>query len=190
MPVKDAALINAALATTLINAEISTNISRIQSVVLTRLSVYPKSKGNLLLQEVTRRKASVANTAVLLWMEGKPTLAIYLMSEACKSDPTNVINPNNYPSFLTMCGAQQLALPILTNLNKRFPRTNSILNNITQAWLGLGDIQRAEKYADSTIRIYAWHPQANMAKCLIKESKGNIPAAIETAEKAIINKWI
>jgi hypothetical protein len=73
----------------------------------------------------------------------------------------------------------------LYNLNKRYPKNSSILNNITQAWLGLGDIPRAEKYADSTIRIYAAHPQANMAKCLIEESKGNIPAAIAAAKKSV-----
>jgi hypothetical protein len=39
------------------------------------------------------------------------------------------------------------------------------------------------KYADGAIRIYAAHPQANMAKSLIEESKGNIPAAIAAAKK-------
>ncbi len=185
VPIKDLARINTALSTNLGNAELSAYISKIQLAVLNKLSVSAKSKGAALMQEITLQKASVANTAVALWMEGKPTLALYLMGEACKADPKNAINLNNYASFLTMCGAEQLALPILTNLNKRFPRNSSILNNITQAWLGLGDIQRAEKYADSTVRIYANHPQANMAKCLIEESKGNIPAAIEAARKAI-----
>ncbi|MBK8141448.1 MAG: hypothetical protein IPK57_10805 [Chitinophagaceae bacterium] len=79
-----------------------------------------------------------------------------------------------------------MALPILNNLNKRYAQNSTILNNIAQHWLGLGDIPRAEKYADSTIRIHATHPQANMAKCLIEESKGNIPAAIAAAKKASV----
>ena len=49
----------------------------------------------------------------------------------------------------------------------------------------MGDIAKAEKYADSTLRIAASHPQANMARCLIEESKGNIPGAIAAAKKAI-----
>jgi hypothetical protein len=60
---------------------------------------------------------------------------------------------------------------------------------MAQAWLGLGDIARAEKYADSAIRIYAYHPQANMVKCLIEESKGNIPKAIEAAKKSIARAY-
>ena len=124
-------------------------------------------------------------------MDGRKThTGIYIRwVKPCKADPANAINLNNYASFLTMCGAEQIALPILNNLNKRYPKNSSILNNITQAWLGLGDIQRAEKYADSTIRIYAYHPQANMAKCLIEESKGNIPAAIAAAKKAISKSY-
>ena len=185
VPIKDAARINTALAVKLSNAELSAYINKTHQAVLSKLPANDKAKGAEIYQQTIKLKSSAANTAVGLWLDGKPTLALYLMGESCKSDPANTINLNNYASFLTMCGAEQIALPILNNLNKRYPKNSSILNNITQAWLGLGDLVRAEKYADSTIRIYAYHPQANMAKCLIEESKGNIPAAIEAAKKSI-----
>jgi hypothetical protein len=185
VPQKDAARINAALAITLSNAGMVAYIHKIHQAVLVKLSPAAKAKGAEIYQQIKNLNKSVANTAVGLWMDGKPTLALYIIGEACKADPANALTLNNYAAFLTMCGAEQVALPILTNLNKRYPKNSSILNNITQAWLGLGDIAKAEKYADSTIRIYAYHPQANMAKCLIEESKGNIPKAIEAAKKGI-----
>lgn len=185
VPLKDVARINSALSTTVSNAEMSAYITKTHQAVLGKLSATTKSKGAEIYQQIVKLNSSVANTAVGLWMDGKPTLALYLMGEACKNDPGNTINLNNYAAFLTMCGAEQMALPILNNLNKRYPQNSSILNNIAQAWLGLGDIPRAGKYADSAIRIYANHPQANMAKCLIEESKGNIPAAIAAAKKSI-----
>ncbi len=185
VPVKDVARIKVALAITLSNAEMSAYFNKTHEVVLNKLSPGAKSKGEEILRQTLNLKSSVANTAVGLWMDGKPTLALYLMGAACKADPSNTNDLNNYASFLTMCGAEQMALPILSNLNKRYPQNSTILNNIAQAWLGLGDIPRAEKYADSAIRIYAAHPQANMAKCLIEESKGNIPAAIAAAKKSI-----
>ena len=189
VPQKDVTRISAAMAIALTNSGMSAYVNKTQKAVLTQLSTNDKAKGAELLQHILLQKASVTNAAVGLWIDGKPTLALYLMGEAGNSDPDNAVILNNYAAFLTMCGAQQLALPILNNLNKRYPKNSSILNNITQAWLGLGDIARAEKYADSTIRIAAAHPQANMAKCLIEESKGNIAAAIEAARKAISNAY-
>jgi hypothetical protein len=189
VPQKDAARISAALAVTLSNEGMGAFITKTQQAVLEKLSPATKTKGAEIYQQTKRLNKSAANTAVGLWIDGKPTLALYVMGEACEADPANAINLNNYATFLTMCGAEQLALPILNNLNKRYPKNSSILNNITQAWLGLGDIPRAEKYADSTIRIYPYHPQANMAKSLIEESKGNIPAAIAAAKKSISKSY-
>jgi hypothetical protein len=185
VPQKDVARINTALAITLSNSAMSAFINKTHQAVLMKLSPAAKTKAAIIYQQIKSLNKSVANTAVGLWIDGKPTLALYIIGESCKADPVSEVNLNNYASFLTMCGAEQLALPILNNLNKRYPKNSSILNNMAQAWLGLGDITRAEKYADSTIRIYAYHPQANMAKCLIEESKGNIPAAIAAAKKSI-----
>lgn len=185
VPKKDDLRIKAALATKLSNSGMSAYINQTQQEVLQSLSPATKSKGAEIYQQIISLNKSAGNSAVGLWIDGKPTLALYIMGEICKLDPTNAINLNNYASFLTSCGAEQKALPILNNLNTRFPKNSSILNNITQAWLGLGDIPRAERYADSTLLIYAYHPQANLAKSLIEESKGNIQAAIAAGKKSI-----
>ncbi len=185
IPEKDMVRINTAMATTLSDGEMSAYISKTHQAVLMQLSPAAKTTGAIIYQQIKSLNNSAANTAVGLWMDGKPTLALYLMGEVCKSDPANAINLNNYAAFLSMCGAEQLSLPVLNNLNKRYPNNSTIFNNIAQAWLGLGDIPKAEEFADKAIRIYAFHPQANMVKCLIEESRGNIPAAIAAAKKSI-----
>jgi hypothetical protein len=84
-----------------------------------------------------------------------------------------------------MAGGEQHAIPLIENLNRNYPKNTTILNNIGQAWFGLGEIGQAEKYLDSCIRIYASHSQANMTKSLILESKGDKTHAVEAVRKSI-----
>src|SRR5690349_8476543 len=96
VPLKDVARINMALSTTLSTAEISTYINKTQQAVLLKLPTATKTKGAEIYQQLLKTKTSAANTAVGLWIDGKPTLALYVMGEACKADPANSINLNNY----------------------------------------------------------------------------------------------
>jgi tetratricopeptide (TPR) repeat protein len=84
-----------------------------------------------------------------------------------------------------MSGAEQLSIPVLVYVNKRFPKNSTVLNNIGQAWFGMGDIDKANSYLDSAIRLSANHPQANFTKSFIEESKGNQVAATEAAKRSI-----
>ena len=74
VPQTDAARINTALSVTLSNAEMSAYISKTQQAVMLQLSTAAKAKGNEIYQQVSKLKTSVANAAVGLWMDGKPTL--------------------------------------------------------------------------------------------------------------------
>ncbi|MBS1662790.1 MAG: hypothetical protein JST68_17225 [Bacteroidetes bacterium] len=129
--------------------------------------------------------AKIGNAAAALWMTGRTQTAFYLMSRACADDPSNADNLGNYAAMLSMMGAEQLAIPILNNLNSRFPRNATILNNLGQAWFGLGELGTSEKYLDSTIRIFGAHTQANVTKAKIQESKGNKTEAANLVKKSI-----
>lgn len=189
VPVKDVARINKALSTKVSNAQMPAFIRQAHEMVLTRLPATVKTEAASVFNQLVAQKVSIGNTAVGFWIDGKSQLALYLMGEACKQDASNANDLNNYASFLTSGGAEEFALPILESLNKTYPNNSTLLNNMAQAWLGLGDITRAEKYADSAIRIYAAHPQANLVKCLVEESRGNIPKAIAAAKKSISNAF-
>lgn len=127
----------------------------------------------------------IGNSAVMLWMMGRVETAVCLMAAACERDPSHTDNLNNYASMLTMLGAAELAIPVLNNLNARFPRNSTLLNNLGQAWFALGDIDKAGKYLDSTLRMAASHPQAAYTKSFIEEYKGNEQAAASLVRKSI-----
>jgi len=185
VPLKDAARIKLVQSTTITSSGMAAYIEKAHVFVLNKMSAEIKAEADKIYQQTNLQKRDIGKMAVFLWIYGEPMHALYLAGMACKAVPSDADYLNNYAAFLTMAGAEQIALPLLENLNKQYPKNSSIFNNICQAWFGLGDIDRANKYADSAIRIYAYHPQANLTKCLIEESKGNIPAAIEAAKRSI-----
>lgn len=137
----------------------------------------------------SKNSAEAGNMATGLWIGGKPEIAYYTLGKICADDPANIDNLSNYSSMLSLLGAQHLAIPILNNLNAKFPKNSTLLNNLGQAWFGLGDIAKAEKYLDSAIRLYAYHPQATYTKSFIEESKGNKTEAVNLVKKSILHSY-
>lgn len=185
VPKKDVARINTVppVPTT---AALPAFISKVHATVAAKMTAAEKTEVQKLYQSIKQNPAvTTSGIAVGLWIEGRPLLAAYLMGKACEDDPADIDNINNYAAMLTMLGAEQAALPILQNLNKRFPKNSTVLNNIGQAWFGLGDIDKAGRFLDSAILIYTYHSQANYTKCLIEESKGNTTAATEALIRSL-----
>lgn len=188
VPEKDNARIASIPKAALTMATMPGFLQSVQNFVISRLSPSVATSGENAYQWLKTKyqtSTAIGNAAVGCWMLGKPELALYIMSKAAKDDPIDADNLNNLSAMLTMAGAEQLAIPILDHLNKLFPQNSTVLCNIGQAWFGLGDLNKSEKYLDSTIRIYACHPQANYSKSLIEESKGNKQGAVEAAKRSI-----
>jgi tetratricopeptide (TPR) repeat protein len=128
--------------------------------------------------------AAIGNAATGLWVMGRVEIALYVMGKALALDPANTDNQNNYAAMLSMSGGEPLAIPLLDRLDRQFPRNSTIQNNLGQAWFNLGDIEKAERFLDEAIRIYALHPQANFTRSFIEESRGNKDKAVEYAKRA------
>ncbi|MFT3980740.1 MAG: hypothetical protein QM687_09750 [Ferruginibacter sp.] len=170
------------------NAGIGSYIGTVQSKTNALLKPATRSMGEKIYSKFAasgKSPAMIGNAAAALWMMGKIQIAFVVMGKACAAAPSNTDNTGNYASMLSMLGAPELALPILNNLNARFPKNSTILNNLGQAWFGLGDMIKAEKYLDSTVKIFANHTQANATKALIEESRGKKPEAIAALKRSI-----
>lgn len=132
--------------------------------------------------------AQMSNVSAGFWMEGKTGVAVYILGKAC-SQTNDADCQGNYAAQLSMLGAPHIAIPVLNVLNAQFPKNSTLLNNLGQAWFGLGELTKAEKYLDSAIAIYPFHPQANMTKSRIEESKGNPKKAVECVKKSIKHSY-
>lgn len=124
--------------------------------------------------------STVANAGTGLWLVGHWEKALFLMGKVCMEDINDADNLNNYAAFLIMTGGEQAAIPILEFLNSKYPNNSTILNNIGQAWFGLGDMDNAKKYLNATIELYPNHSMANstMANISLAGPYPDTPRAI------------
>ena len=188
IPKKDANRIAAIPKMVLTSATIGSYLQKLQQQLTAKLPAELQAKTRQQLNELRKENSgkNISATAAMGYLAfGNVNAALLVMTEACKEDPSDANNLNNLAALLNMNGGEHLSLPILQLLNKQYPRNSTILNNLAHAWFGLGDLVNAGKYIDSTIRLCAWHPQANQIKAAIEESKGNTAAAVKAAKQAI-----
>ncbi len=192
IPDRDVQRINALPKKILSDAEIKTLLTTFHNNTLSLIPEADKKKGEELYNELKGRPNAtiiMGNIANALWLEGTNFLSLYLMSKTCINDVSNVNNMNNYAACLIAYGCEEIALPVLQNLNRKYPGSGTILNNIAQAWFGLGELKIASQYLDSTLIRFPKHSQANLTKSIIKEEEGKKEEAIEAAKKSLEEGW-
>lgn len=188
LPKKDIYRIGTIPKENLTSGSLVTYVQKLHSAVANKLDSKTKTDAEKIMAAVKKNypnKNIIPNTALGLWLTRNYELALYLMGAACVNSTNDKDALNNYASMLIMTGAEEGAIPILNKLNKELPKNKTILNNLAQAWLGLGDVDKAEKYIDSCVRVYALHSQANATKSKIEESKGNKQGAAEAMKQSI-----
>lgn len=185
---KDIKRINSIPKQPLNNANLPAQISKTNAFVYSRMDPAMQVLAEKFYKQslVKGRSAlELGNTAAGFWAAGYQAVAIYMMSKASVVDPTHGNNLNNYASMLSMNGAEEYAIPLLNYLNAKYPSNSTILNNLGQAWFGLGELDSAGLYLKKAIRLYAYHPQANLTQSIIEESKGDKVAAVESVKRSI-----
>ena len=188
VPIKDNARIAGISKTIITSSAVTEHLRLVHEQLINKLEpaiVQTSEKIYNWLKTKSPGARATGNAGAGLWMMGYPEHALYMLSNACMDDPDDADNLNNFAACLTMGGAEQLALPVLSYLNKQYPQNSTILNNIGQAWFGLGDMDRATKYLDSSLTLCPWHAQANLTKSRIEESKGNTAQAIALVKHSI-----
>lgn len=187
VPAKKTALISALPKKIMTPEEIPAYLKQMNASIATVIKPESKQMADLIAAQFKNDPYYgylIASAASGLWIWKFREAATYLMGKAAEAIP-NSDNLNNFASFLTMGGAAHKAIPILQTLNSIHKNNSTILNNLGQAWLQLGDETMGEKFLDSAIRIYPNHPQANYTKCLLLESRGKKKEAIEAIHRSL-----
>ena len=181
VPKKDDARINMLPKRILTEAELILFIKNIHGQVEKMIPAAEKTDALKIYTETKTKYNSstiTGNAASSCWMLGHSEKAVYIMGRACLDDISNTDNLSNYAAFLIMSGGEQAALPILEYLNNLYPKNSTLLNNIGQAWFGLGDMDNAKKHLDESTLLYPGHSMSNTTLSDIYQGEGDNEKAI------------
>jgi hypothetical protein len=189
VPLRDDARINAVLKRNLSDAEIKNYCKAVFEAVKKEMNPAAVSQAEIIYTKLKANYPSTAamgNGAIGCYLSNLTQQSIYIMGKVCSEDAGNANNLNNYAALLTNHGVEQGAIPLLNYLNKKYAKNPVVMSNLSLAWMGLGELKTAEKYADSCIRFFPGHAaQAHYVKAVVKESEGNREGAIEEMKQSI-----
>lgn len=189
VPLRDDVRINAVLKRDLSDAEMKNYCRAVHEAVKKEMNPAAVSQAEIIYEKLKAKypsTASMGNGAISCYLANLTQQSIYIMGKVCSADASDANNLNNYSALLTNHGVEQGAIPILNYLNKRFAKSPVVMSNISLAWMGLGDLKTAEKFADSCIRFFPGNAaQAHYVKAVVKESEGNRQGAIEELKQSI-----
>lgn len=120
---------------------------------------------------------ALANAAALAWVERSPGAALLLAVEAVRARPDSANALNTLGALLCHAGYLHKGLPVLEYLARKIPDSPTVLNNLGQAWLEMGEIEKAEEYLNRCLALAPHHAAAHAAAGLIAQARGQAEPA-------------
>lgn len=127
----------------------------------------------------------MGDAAVTGWYTNYQEEALLLIIKAAANNPENGVLLNNCAALLNMSGIEQKAIPILKYVLQSYAGNSMLLNNLGQAYAGLGETDTAMVYLGRCMKLEPEHPEACNTAGQIEATKGNKEKAVEYLEKSI-----
>ena len=129
--------------------------------------------------------SKMGDAAVAGWYTNYREESILLIIKAAAINPDDGLLLNNCAAILNMGGIEQRAIPILKYILQFNAGSSMVLNNLGQAYAGLGETDTAMVYLGRCIKIEPENPEANNTAGQIEAAKGNIAKATGYFEQSI-----
>lgn len=125
----------------------------------------------------------IQSAAVGGWYDSNPQSALLLGMKAVQKDPADILGWNNLAAIMNLSGLEHQAIPILQNCLQEHPENAMILNNMGQAFLGLGDLVRSKEFLKKCLQFDDLHPEANRSMAMIYLFGNDMTNALKHFEK-------
>lgn len=181
---KKTALLNALPKDELNKAQLQTFLNTLYTDLKKKIGAEKVANVQKIINQLENDAPKIAYSGVAAWYKNSPAQAALLITYAAtKSQDANTLN--NCGAIMNLCGHEEKAIPILKHVLISHPDNSTVLNNLGQAYAGLGDKQTAMIYFGRCIRQSPNHPEANATAAKIEESNGNMDKALEYTEASL-----
>lgn len=148
-----------------------------------------KIKGALAVIAECTDPEKCALMGVYAYYQGSPSAALLLLTYAASKSPTDNIL-NNCAAIMNLSGLEDRAIPCLRYVLNHQPNNTTALNNLGQAYAGLGDLDEAMRALGACMGMSASpHPEACATAAYIEAQRGNMEQALDYMEQAMDGGW-
>ncbi|WP_316834890.1 hypothetical protein [Pedobacter nutrimenti] len=145
--------------------------------------IKPESKSAV--KSLLNKGEKTGKYAMIFWANNELDKALYLLLNACITNPDDMVSLNNLGSLLTISGYAHKSLPVLLYAQKLLPGSSTVLNNTGQALLSLGNVDKAKGLLLSAVAKDSTNSQAYRSLALIAKKQGDKPLCAGYLQKAI-----
>lgn len=164
--------------------ELKKYIQRLNTDLFTKMS----SNSRKLVQDIlsdTKVSLNLFDLGMSAYLNGALQEGAFLAGTALIGDIGDDLNINSYTAMLINANAPAEAMPICKGLVSRYPEHALILNNLAQAFMGIGEQDSAMVYLRKCLKQQPGHPQANNSAAQIFKQQGQKEKALEFAKKSV-----
>ncbi len=157
------------------------NVSKMEAALKTTLTPQAIQK----VEEFSANKSTeeIRSAAAGSFYDDNPQSALLLGMKAVQKDAADVMGWNNLAVLLNMTGQEHQAIPILQNCLQQHPESSLLLNNMGQAFLGLGDLVKSKQFLQRCLQLDDLNPEANRSMALIYLFGNDMANAVKHFEK-------
>lgn len=164
--------------------ELLSFLTSLHSELKNKLSPVKVKAAQVIIAKLNNDANKIALVGTMAWYKNAPSEAALLLTYAATKSPDD-ITLTNCGAILNLCGLENKAIPILKYALANQPTNSTILNNIGQAYAGLGEKDTALYYLMGCIRQSNTHPEGCATVAYIEYEIGNMEKAQQYAEQAI-----
>ncbi|HVG15633.1 MAG TPA: hypothetical protein VM935_11755 [Chitinophagaceae bacterium] len=135
--------------------------------------------------EAVQTPAEQQGSSLAAFYADRPAQALLLSMNAALQNMSEATGLNNLAAIFNMVKLEQKAVPILMNLLANDPTNSTILNNLGQAYMGMGDLLIAEDFLKRCLAEDEMNPEANHSMGLLKFFKKEYDEGMKYFEREL-----